>query len=416
MSSSRSTRSVTVPSDSGRAGAVRRDHPEVAPAGPARAAPARSSYAAAGSTSRSTETPAAPAPVSSATGTSAAQQCATGVAPASVTAANTHSSAGLAPRRRRPSGAGGSPDAVGTRPASTAGSAGSSTCTTRSAPGIRRRTSATWSRSPSASACGQLAAGAVVGEHPVAAGPLDGGGQRPRAGDLDLERAGVALGVLLDGVEVLGQQRPRPAVVDAGRVGQPPAGRLQVGAELGDHARARGRSCRRARRGRAARAGAAGRAARRARPGRRRSKSVASSPGIDPTPVARGHAVDARCATVEAIVQEPTTRVPSYTTAAWPGAMPCAGSSSSTTTSSPVDRDDGAVLVAVRPQLDGAVQRLGRGGAAPARPDALDAVDGQLLAGPDGHGAGDRLDVEHVARLAVVGGTADAAGPCAGRS
>ena len=44
------------------------------------------------------------------------------------------------------------PEAVGTRPASTAGSAGSSTCTTRSASGIRRRTSATWPRSPSASA------------------------------------------------------------------------------------------------------------------------------------------------------------------------------------------------------------------------------------------------------------------------
>ena len=48
-----------------------------------------------------------------------------------------------------------------------------------------------------------------------------------------------------------------------------------------------------------------------------------------------------------------------------------------------------------------------RGGAAPARPDALDAVDGELLAGPDGHGAGDRLDVEDVARLAVGGGPAD---------
>ena len=45
------------------------------------------------------------------------------------------------------------PDAVGTAPASTAASAGSSTCTTsRSPPGSRRRTSATWSRSPSASA------------------------------------------------------------------------------------------------------------------------------------------------------------------------------------------------------------------------------------------------------------------------
>ena len=45
--------------------------------------------------------------------------------------------------------------------------------------------------------------------------------------------------------------------------------------------------------------------------------------------------------------------------------------------------------------------------AAPARPDALDAVDGELLARADGHRAGDRLDVEDVARLAVVGGPAD---------
>ena len=85
----------------------------------------------------------------------------------------------------------------------------------------------------------ELAAGAVVGEHPVAAGPLDGGRQRPRTGDLDLERPGVALGLLLDGVEVLGQQGPRPPVVEAGRVGQPPAGGLEVGAEVGDTASAR---------------------------------------------------------------------------------------------------------------------------------------------------------------------------------
>ena len=62
---------------------------------------------------------------------------------------------------------------------------------------------------------GELAARAAVGEHPVAARSLDGRRQRPRPGDLDLERAGVALAVLLDRVEVLRQQRPGTAVVDA---------------------------------------------------------------------------------------------------------------------------------------------------------------------------------------------------------
>ena len=61
----------------------------------------------------------------------------------------------------------------------------------------------------------ELAAGAVVAEHLVAARLLDGGGQRPRAGDLRLERAGVALRLLLDRVEVLGEQRAGAAVVDA---------------------------------------------------------------------------------------------------------------------------------------------------------------------------------------------------------
>ena len=70
-------------------------------------------------------------------------------------------------------------------------------------------------------------------------------------------------------------------------------------------------------------------------------------------------------------------------------------------------RDHGAVLVAVGAQLDGAVQRRGGDAAAPARPDALDVVDGELLAGADGHRAGDRLDVQDVARTAVVGGPAD---------
>jgi hypothetical protein len=53
---------------------------------------------------------------------------------------------------------------------------------------------------------GQLAPGAVVGQHAVAARALDRRGEGPRSGDLGLERAGIALGVLLDDVEVLREQ------------------------------------------------------------------------------------------------------------------------------------------------------------------------------------------------------------------
>ena len=82
---------------------------------------------------------------------------------------------------------------------------------------------------------GQLAPGAEVRQHLVAARPLDGRRQRPRSGDLDLERAVVPLRLLLQSVEVLGEQAAGPAVVDARCVGEPPSRRLQVGAQLGHH-------------------------------------------------------------------------------------------------------------------------------------------------------------------------------------
>ncbi len=63
---------------------------------------------------------------------------------------------------------------------------------------------------------GQLVPGAVVGEHPVTARLLDRGRERPRPGHLHLERPRDALRLLLHGVEVLGEQRARPALVDAG--------------------------------------------------------------------------------------------------------------------------------------------------------------------------------------------------------
>ncbi len=93
-------------------------------------------------------------------------------------------------------------------------------------------------REPLGQRLGELAPGAEVREHLVAAGSLDGRCEGPRPGDLDLERAGVLLRLLLEAVEVLGEQAAGPAVVDAGgpaMTGEPPAGRLQVGAELGHH-------------------------------------------------------------------------------------------------------------------------------------------------------------------------------------
>ena len=75
----------------------------------------------------------------------------------------------------------------------------------------------------------------MVGQDPVAPGLLDRRGERPGPGQLGLEDPGVVLGPLLDRVEVLRQQRAGPSQVDAGSVGQPPPGRLEVGTELGDH-------------------------------------------------------------------------------------------------------------------------------------------------------------------------------------
>jgi hypothetical protein len=42
--------------------------------------------------------------------------------------------------------------------------------------------------------------------------------------------------VLLQGIEVLGQQRARPPLVGTGRIGEPPPGGLQVGAQTAEHA------------------------------------------------------------------------------------------------------------------------------------------------------------------------------------
>ena len=80
----------------------------------------------------------------------------------------------------------------------------------------------------------ELTPGAVVRQHPVAAWALHGRGQRPRPGDGVLDRAGVALGLLLQLVQVGPQRADRQPVLTTGPVGQPPAGRLQIDRQPGE--------------------------------------------------------------------------------------------------------------------------------------------------------------------------------------
>ena len=91
------------------------------------------------------------------------------------------------------------------------------------------RTSATWAATPSASeavrsatAPGSASAGSWLRASSI------GGRQRPRPADLDLQCAPVAVGDLLQRVQVAGQQGLGPAQVAAGPVGEPPA----LGGEL----------------------------------------------------------------------------------------------------------------------------------------------------------------------------------------
>ncbi len=81
---------------------------------------------------------------------------------------------------------------------------------------------------------GEIATGSVVGEHPVATRALHRRGQRQWSGHLQLERSLEALGVLLQRVEVLGEQRAGPALVGAGCVGEPPPRGLQIGREAAE--------------------------------------------------------------------------------------------------------------------------------------------------------------------------------------
>ena len=245
-------------------------------------------------------------------GVPGAHECAHGSAPDSAAAANTHSrcseSSGRSTARCRPN-----PEAVGTCARSTAPRAGSSTWSRSGpAPGDPAAYVGQVVADPLGERLRQLAAGAVVGEHLVAARPLDRRGERPGAGDLDLEVPGVALERLLEHVEVLGEQAAGPPLV-AGPARRRSAASPRAGGRRRARPTTRQRPARhraRWRRARGARAGAAGRAARRRRcarprPGRSRAGSRRRSRG------SRGTASRPRVRAVAVMVAEPTTRVPS---------------------------------------------------------------------------------------------------------
>jgi hypothetical protein len=79
----------------------------------------------------------------------------------------------------------------------------------------------------------------VVRQHLVPTRPLHCSCQRPRPGDLHLQRPHVPVGVLLQHVQVFLQQRPRPPLVQTrpgvATTGQPPPDRLQVRSQLGQY-------------------------------------------------------------------------------------------------------------------------------------------------------------------------------------
>src|SRR6185312_8292801 len=85
---------------------------------------------------------------------------------------------------------------------------------------------------------GQVAGRAGIRDRLVAVVQLDRGGKRPRARDLEFQRAGVVLGEVLEGVEVAGEEVERPAQVPARPVDQPPTGRLQVDRHVDEERRA----------------------------------------------------------------------------------------------------------------------------------------------------------------------------------
>ncbi len=271
------------------------------------------------------------------------------------------------------------PDAVGTLPASTAASAGSSTCTTsRSTPRSRRRTSATWSRESLGQRLGQLASGADVAEDLVAARLLDRGRQRPRTGDLDLERRPRMSCACSSSRSRswASRLRARRWSTPGASVSRQPAGCRSAPSSL-TMARARPVMV-----APAPRPGSSGRWGRSgSSPSTVRTASAyaaSSSPGIDPTPVATVTRSPGRADPL----RRADRRRPDD-----PGAVVDHRGLAGRDALGRVEQLDrrprrrrtettARCSLAVRPQLDGALEPR-RDRAAPARPDAGDPVDGQ---------------------------------------
>ena len=154
----------------------------------------------------------------------------------------------------------------------------------RAAPGTRAATAATCAAMPLGEGLRQVAARAGVDDGPVAAGALQPGGQRPRPGGLHLERAGVAAGDVVEGVEVAlaGTPRARRWSTPGRGTSRQPAGR-QVDGEVDQQRGAAADQVRPGARDRAARAGAANSGS---SPTTSRTASAGSVPGRDPTPEA----------------------------------------------------------------------------------------------------------------------------------
>ena len=80
----------------------------------------------------------------------------------------------------------------------------------------------------------EIASRSVVGEHSITARTLHHRRQRPGAGDRELDRSLVSLGVLLEQIEVSAKRADGQPMISAGGVGEPPSGRLQVDGQTGE--------------------------------------------------------------------------------------------------------------------------------------------------------------------------------------
>ena len=161
--------------------------------------------------------PRAPAPRSRSSGVPGAHECTHGSAPASATAASTQPERLATPRAGATTRCRPKPDAVGTRRVQHGGQRGlvdldDQPVARRAAGGARRRRGRA---APSASACARSR------RAPWSASTLSPRGFSTVAASVHgpatwiLNGAGVALRLLLDRVEVLGEQAAGPAVVDA---------------------------------------------------------------------------------------------------------------------------------------------------------------------------------------------------------